>query len=336
MRMQALKALFLGGLIALTAAGQERKTDTKPAPEKKGATLEDDIARAVQSHPDVRVAEAEAQLANAKLQQTKQAVAQKVAAVKRDKDRAANELLLSKSRLEVVRRSMDLVQKHLERMMQLQKAGNVAATELAMAERELDKARLPVLAAEQEVEASKAKLANAEAEYDALVGKAAADKDTAKLQRILEYQLANERLLVRNFRDSRKDLAAPTGSVPDRIRTAMAKRVAIEVRNVPLNAVVEGLQKAAGLDVIVRFPKDMAAKFTFAKQELPLSAWFELICDELADDVDPKSGGKVEWYIRDYGLTLSEYGRPEGAMSLSEFLKTGTPETEKPKVEPKK
>lgn len=335
MRTQALSALLLGGLLVLTATGQG---NTVPkTTEVKKATLEDDIARAVRTHPDVQVAEAEAKLANAKLEQAKLAVAQRVAAAKREKDKVASDLATAKSRLDLVQASLNATKAQLDRIQQLHKSGAAPATEVRPVEAEYEKAKLAVLAAEQSMVAEKAKLAEAEAAYDSLVGRSTSSTG-ALLQ--LDHELENERIKVfaRLLDSARKTKAVPlTGTVADRIRAAMAKRITFECKGISLERAVEELKKSSGLDVIVRIPNSgitSQATFTFAKQELPLSAWFELIHDEMTNYGDPKSAGKIDWFVREYGLTFSEYGRPDGAMSLGEFLKDIREVSEKPKADP--
>src|SRR4051812_8917084 len=83
-RFVAISALFGLGLAALTAAGQkagETKVDDPPAKkaaEKKADPAEAAIAAALAHDPDVRMARAKVQLAEAELAKARQAVAVKV------------------------------------------------------------------------------------------------------------------------------------------------------------------------------------------------------------------------------------------------------------------
>lgn len=331
MRTQALSGLILGGLLALAATGQ---TPGSPKPaEPKKATLEDDITKALRAHPDIQVAEAEAQLANAKLQQAKLAVSQRVTAAKAEKEQAAVEVLMAMRRLESLRRTADVTGKQYEGMRRL--GNQVATTEVAQLELAFDKAKLAALEQEQVIELAKAKAAAAEAGYDALVGKAA-PKPTSVVARLDEAQ---QKFLDASLLEYRRSalLHSKPGSVAERLRTALAKSVTFEAKGMSVASVVHALKTAAGLDLMVRTPgANESYTFTFEKQTLPLAAWLELLRDEYATRLVADEAKKLDWYVREYGLSFSPSGRPEGAMTLSEFTKAVQQEADKPKASEKK
>jgi hypothetical protein len=339
MSKRLLGVALVCGLLGVAAVGQPPANippANVPATPPKKATLEDDITRALRTHPDVHVAEAEAQLANAKLQQAKLAVSQRVTAAKGEKEQAAADLTLAMKRLESAKRTLDVNEKQFQTIKQLQGMGRAATLELAQHELVYEKARQGFIESEQAIELAKAKVAAAEAAYDTLVGKAAAAKtvnvnvkfDEPRQGLLDVYDVQQKRALAY--------LRSKPGSVADRLRTALTKSVVFECKNQGFRDVTAALRKAAGADVLFRVP-DFNLSLTLGKEDLPLAAWLELLRDEwngaaaVAPDVKPH-----EWYVREYGLLFSSSGRPEGALTLGEFVKAVQQEAEKPKADGKK
>lgn len=325
--MRPTACSLLCGLLTLTAVGQP------PAPAKK-ESLEDDIARAVRTHPDVQVAEAEAQLANAKLHQAKFGIAQKVTAAKREKDRLKGGVGLAQQRILAAKAVFDGVQLELDNTKRLNKNGVVSVQEIQSLESKAAKAKAELMEAEQALEIAKAAQAAGEAEYDALVGNTVLTKLPVAGALFSDPRLAaGEPTKVLPYAVALPNLKP--GSTADKLRTALSKPVGYECKDEQLSSVVTALKDAAGLNgMIIRTSADLGTitegmqvrltKLTFGRQELSLAGWLELVRDDLSIQYGSVYGSKaykIDWYVREYGLLLSTTGRPEGALTLGEFLR---------------
>jgi hypothetical protein len=356
MRMRVLSGLLVSGLWALPATGQGN-----PAPrtnEVKTVSLEDDIARAVRTHPDVQVAEAEAKLANAKLEQAKLAVAQRVAATKREKEKAVAVLAATKSRLELVNHALESSKARLDRIQQLAKNGAVPLTEVRAAEAEYENAKLAVLTAEQAMVTEKMKLAEAEAAYDALVGRsttAAAKAATSSLLLSLyesQWERSNAAALLLEYQKTKT--VQLTGTIADQLRQSLDKPVKISaMKGADLDTAFSAVLKAAGVNGIVRVPtaeqpkvRRNALVIDVAAGEFTLGSWLQLLTDQTNDalqiiDRDPtiRRAARYDLYVREYGLLVADPElAPKDAPTLDDFWRRHREITEKPKADqqPKK
>ncbi|MEO2090361.1 MAG: hypothetical protein ABGY75_12820, partial [Gemmataceae bacterium] len=145
------------------------------------------------------------------------------------------------------------------------------------------------------------------------------------------------RLRLAQLRDAHVETtSAPTGTVADKLRAVIDKKVKLaEQKGVPFVKVVDALKAAAGIDVTVRLPNHVQ----FTEQgvnvpagEMAVSAWTELMLDEI-------STGRTRYafYIREYGLLLAAVdSAPPGAVSLTEFTRLVRAEREEKKAEPKR
>ncbi len=334
MRMKMFcSLLLLGTLLVPAARTQSKNTPLKEVPAKnipkeqpKATTLEDDIAHALRTHPDVRIAEAEMQLASARLEKVKLEIAQRVATVNRERQQAVAFIQAQRFMLESSAKQVGISKQKLELFHQSRiKGSGVTNEDISKAEAEYEAARLKVLMAEQQLESAKVQQAEIEAVYNTMVGKSKPlDQKVDLIQNVTELRLVptllnsnpEQHAVLLNYY---LKLKQPAGSIPERIRIRLDRMITFECEDVPLEAIVLSFKEKAGLDFMVRIPKSLNTTLSFPKQELPLSAWLQLIRDDLCDGggVAPR---KFEWYIRDYGLTLSEYGRPDGAITLDEFI----------------
>lgn len=333
----ALVSAALVGLLALAAGGQPPPPSMPKAPPPKLPTMEDDIAKALRTHPDVLVAEAAAQLANAKLQQSKLAVAGKVMAAKREKDRAKLDVGLAGTRVQAAQKVADAAAKHFDETKMLQKNAVVSAAEVQLKELAFEKAKLAVVEAEQTLQGAKLALSAAEADYDTLIGASPATKATGLVMIFQDGQWKAERtevLLDANHNTKLVLNDVKPGSVADKLRTALTKPIAHECKGESFDDIAQALKAKAGLDVMVRSRVE-TFRFTIAKQELTLAAWLEFLRDEYANRFVGDEAKKSDWYVREYGLSFSTNGRPEGALTVGEFVKAMTTE-KKAEESPKK
>jgi hypothetical protein len=361
-RHLAASALFAAGLVAMTATAQPPAGDKAPPPkpaEKKAADKKADpveglIEAALAHDPDVRLARAKIQLAEAELAKARQGVALKVTNL-----RAA----IEERRLAVA---------HAE--------AEYAATERTARAVGAPPAEV-LLAPRSKLETAKAALARAEAELKLLVGdgpRAAALADPTPPRFIDPAVLSSELLradhtasLLATILAAQKrpsgpapacnhchdvardgDLlgkdwhgcpgilqnvqpaapAAPKGPIPDRLRAALDKPVALgpKGRPVRLDQALEAFKKEAGLDVPVRHPfpapgpdEAPALAVESGGEALPVGAWLQLFEDQSRRH--HFGDGKVtghRFYLREYGLLFCEDElAPPGAVLVLDFWK---------------
>jgi hypothetical protein len=103
------------------------------------------------------------------------------------------------------------------------------------------------------------------------------------------------------------------GPIPDRIRTALDKSVKLGQKGeqVTFAKALEIFKKDAGLDVPVR-TQGTQLQITSEGEELPVGAWFQLFIDN----------NGVAIHVREYGLLVtSKDAAPQGAISVIDFWK---------------
>lgn len=350
-RVRVLSGLAALGLAVGMAGGQGPADGSKPGgpPPNAGAkspakgSLEEAIAAALRGHPDVRVAEAEVQLAQAKLAQAKLAVAQKVTAAHLAVERA--------------RADVKVAEAAFARMEQLRKAAAVPNEEVESARQKMDTA--------------KAEAAKAEAEYNGLLGttpvaglQAAFQLMTTPGDRVAVVTSdavvrvipgGQQGILAEVAFDAFAPPKAPAGSVPDKLKEALDKPVKLgDQKNVGIEAFLGTLTRVAGIDLRVRVPQredpavwQDALKLTVPGGEFPLGTWFQLVTDEYALRAMPPGGtpfgqapqhaARYEIYVREYGLLVADpKTAPPGAITVQEFWKQVRAEKAKEKDAPKK
>jgi hypothetical protein len=295
-------------------------TSNPPATKEKSG-LEKAIEEALKTNPDLRVAAAKVNEAQAGLSRARLQVTQKV--------------VTAFQAVEVAKATVDIAQKTLERLRQLQKSNAVAAEDVSKAL--------------QELTAAKGKLATAEADLNYLLGKSGA-KELALSQ--LSYGgklLITESdpntaallwgpLLATNQRNYNlvPYVALADGSVKtkatipaaDKIRKTLDRRITMKFSDTSARDVLKMIQKEAeGLHIQASL-KDQAwnEKLTATLTEVPLGAVLQLLEDMLGD---------YRTIVRGYGLLIVPRERmPVGAVLLGDFwqggVKSETPATSKP------
>lgn len=254
-------------------------------PEKPPTTLDEKIAAALKSHPDVKAAEAKRLLAEAEVEQARLVITQKVTA-------AVTKLELAKAKMVLAEEDVKIA----ERIMKLGQA--VAETEKVQAAK-----AFPALTL------AKAELAAAELELQQLVGKPAPAEtkplgptDTPKAE------VPGTKM--------------PSGPAVEKLEAAAQKMVTLELKSVQLSDALPGLLKAAGVeDVPVRGLKAATRTFSVTpKTELTFGAALELVMDEY-NLANP--GDTYEVYVREYGLLVEKPGgvAPKDAPTLTQFVR---------------
>jgi hypothetical protein len=342
-RLLATSALFALVLLTTTVVGQPPPGDPKPKEPGDKKPLGDKvnpkpanptdaaIAAALANDPDVRMAKAKIQLAEAELSKARQVVTLKVVAIKAKIDQLEAEVRGLEERVQQLDRAV--------------KMGTIPQSEF--------------LTERAKLEAMKSALAFAQTEWKLLTG--GGDRITAGSDPLDPNQFAVEmglKWLADNTNNSNHDqradflryLAAIDGTrernvikgpIPERIRAALDKPVKLGAKGekFTFEKALEVFKKEVGLDVSVRgtFPvrsiadpaspngfKNVPVEIVSEGEELPVGAWFQLFEDTL-----PIGAGvyvKYRFYVRDYGLLIAPPGTaPPDAPSLTEFWKQKPP-----------
>lgn len=253
-------------------------------PDKPPTTLDEKIAAALKSHPDVKAAEAKRLLADAELEQARLVITQKVTA-------AATKVELAK--LKVVLAEEDV--RIGERILKLGNA--VAETEKL----QYGKA-VPTLAS------AKAELMAAESELQQLVGKAS----SAEAKPVGPPD---------NPKGEAFAPKMPSGPAIDKLEAAVQKTVKFELKNVAFQDALSAILKASGSDdVLVRGgPPKSSNPVTFGG-DLAFGAAVEMLTDEFY--LGNKVLGRYQVFVREYGLLVeTPEAAPKDAPTLSEFVR---------------
>ncbi len=314
-------ALLALAVFTTTVVGQPPKSELpKPMPEKKSDVKTPEptdaaIAAALANDPDVKMARAKIQLAEAELAKARLAIAQKVT--------------LLKTTIDQHKAVVDIVTQQYRVVEERTKAGTGAKAELL-------EARITLLKAQ-------AALATSEAEWKLLTGGAVAAGTVADPSHAQSTAAAMAWLQVLGHDAEKKALldymrvlevtreqGAVKGPIPDRIRAALDKPVKLAEKGekVTFEQAVEAFKKA-GLDVPVRAEFKLGPIVSLG-EEMPVVAWLQLFADGTPD---------IRIVVREYGLLVTRKDvAPPDAPSVVEFwkqmplAKEAKPE---PKVEPK-
>lgn len=327
-RRMMVSALAVAGLLSVVAFGQTPDKKFVPGQEggaRKASPADAAVAGALASDPDVQVARAKVLLAEAELAKAKQGVVLKV-------------MTLQAS-----------IQEH--------KSAIAAAEErLAWSARMVEKGQVPqrqMLDERAKVESAKAALMRAETELKLLTG---AGKEMGMdgvpgatdlaVQHGLLWLSRQALLDPPQGADSSSNTAlalaalfaggvkAPVGAVPERIRAALDKPVALGAKGerVKFEQALDIFKKEAGLEASVRGPVHTVATITSDGETMPVGAWFQLFEDQtMVPHTDPDLRGtqKGRFYVREYGILLaSSQMAPADAPTLTEFWKQKPPAKE--------
>jgi len=340
-RLLTASALFTLVLFTATAAGQPQPEpapkagDDKKANKKPADPTDAAIAAALANDPDVKMAKAKIQMADAELAKARLAITQKVT--------------LLKATIEQQKTSVEIATELYRLTEERSKAGVVPQTALLDARLALQRAQ--------------AALAAAEAEWKLLTGGAlgatgaATDPQSDAVAAALRYLGAHtandEAAAIARFlalMEAARERNSIKGPIPERIRAALDKPVKLGAKGekITFEKALEVFNKDAGLDVSVRgtYPtrpsvgaknpdevQNLPIQLTLEGEELPVGAWFQLFED---NSVFPRPGGAIRYrfYVREYGLLISTTGSaPPDAPSLTEFWKQ-KPLAKEPKADP--
>jgi hypothetical protein len=314
------------------------------------AKVEAVVAAKAAEDPDVKIAEAEANLAYAKLNAVKVTTAQRVTVM-----HAALEA--ARDRVQAVRTKIDETEKTLaevaEKLTRLDTTGQGKSVE-----RELQRQRQEALSETFAKLLQETDLAADDLRKQEQAWKMFADQigrqvvtptpmdSTGKLTSMLgianDVRWTSSTLMsgpatALPVAASRTPLAAG-GSPTALLRAALDKVIKLDTDlEGNVDVVTEKLLAAAKLQIRVKYPgyidpklhKQPPPNMKLAKGEMSLGAWLVLVMDEHTDSVNSFVGGfhdnrtvQVEFFVRDYGLQLAPQGAvAAGAIKLSEFWK---------------
>ncbi len=266
-------------------------------PEKPPATLDEKIAAALKTHPDIKAAEAKRMLAEAELEQARLAITQKVSA-------AVSKVELAKAKLMQAEEEVAIAEKVFQM--------GTAASGLEKAQ--FMKAK-PVLIG------AKAELAAAELELQQLVGKGGAEakpKPADKSEGV-KAEAYNPKM--------------PSGPMIEKLEAAVFIGCKLDFKDIEVKKAFEGLMTAAKLDDLpVRGLKMLGGdmlksppKFDSLSGLNSFDGWVELFVDELnanQSGLPEQFQGKYDVYVREYGLLVERAANaPKDAMTLTEFAR---------------
>ena len=310
-RLLTLSA-FAAGLFAVAAVAQPPAVttgDAKKAGAKKADAPDAVIEAALANDPDVRMARAKMQLAEAEWLKARQAVTQKV--------------LTLRSLIAEQKKTVGTVEESFALLREAHTRGQASRAEM--------------LASREKLEAAQSTLARSEMELKLITGGAgvpaahgvltcpAAMKGAANCTACHTAQVGLERLALDVSYSTRLDTAmavlslrgakATGGPVPERIRAALDKPVKLGAKGekVAFDKALE-VFKTAGLDVPVRNAVKLATSVTSQGEELPVGAWLQMFADEAPDCLI---------LVREYGLLVTgkSLNPPTDAVTVFELWK---------------
>jgi hypothetical protein len=335
----ATSALFALALLTATAAGQpaadpKAKADDKKAAPPKTDSTDAAIAAVLANDPELKVARAKIQLAEAELAKARQTATIKVVTLKAKIDQLKKEAANAQE-------SFDIMERHW-------KSGTGSKSEFLVEQTRFETAR--------------GALAVAEAEWAVLVGPnpagagGAATNPTAQdalqmaIWSLSQNQAADRLAVLRSFYAVNREGSAVKGPVPDRLRVLLDKPVKLGPKGSKFtySQAMEVFKKEVGWDVNVRgnYPRTVVYNPEQPKagpianepieilsegEELPVGAWFQLFEDNALTSEPNGTPIRFRFYVRDYGvLIFPTTAAPPDAPTLHDFWK-GKPAAAEPK-----
>lgn len=322
-RIVASSVLFGLALAAVALAQPGANADKKPADKKaveqKADPADAAIAAALAHDPDVRMARAKVQLAEAELAKARQSVTVKVVTLRATIEEQKAAVAIAEESFAVTDRMFRVGQGAMAELIQVRAKLEVAKAGLARAELELK-----LITGGGPVGAAAGDPAAVAHGLDWLANRMHEGKPSPA-------DAVQQRLYAEWLRGAASidQPVSVRGAVPDRIRAALDKKVKIgeKGQKVPLTKALEVFKADAGLDVPVRGVGDLVVAPTVTSQgeEMTVRAWLQLY-------EDYSGGGR--FYVREYGLLFTHREQaPPDALTLTQFGEMRPPakKDEKPK-----
>jgi len=322
--------ILLVGVVAFAQqpAGQPKDTKEKPADQApQQSSLEDLLSEALRNNPDIRVAEAKVREAEAELQRTRIATAQKVASL-----HASIEIAI-KVRDEAQQRYLTA------RRIQEKGGGAVPLEDLRAADLAWKRAIFEVVKLQGEMPALLGKLPGKLGE-DKIKREASilwGEREKALLQELLQVEkehvpfpeengfYAPAEVLVQSARARAVRLreAGPKGTMAERIRKALDTPINGDYKGKPFAEVLKDFEKHLdGIAFRITVQPVPQGQMDINLGQVPLGSAIQAVNDILADH---------RFVVRDYGILFTRKDwLPPGALLLHDFWKS-EPSKEKPK-----
>jgi hypothetical protein len=304
-RRTMVSALLLAGLFAVGAVGQDPKSSgSAPKPKEKKADPADmAIAAALANDPDVLVARAKVQLAEAELAKARQTVVLKVMNLNGAIQEQKSAVALAEDRLAW---SARMVEKGLiEKRQMVEDRAKLESAKAALTRSQMELKLLTGGDKEQGIEIIPG------TPYDRAMARYLMSARPGE-----EAQHASALAFLAGL-DAYRTAHAVKGPIPDTIRTALDKRVKLGRKDfkvpVPFEEALAIFKKEAGLDVPVRILVKDVSSIIPQGEELPVGAWFQLFADGNPD---------ARFLVREYGLLVAPKATaPPDAVSVMDFWK---------------
>ena len=319
LRRLTVSVLFLLGFLAVAGFAQPPAKDPKPAEKKAVDPLDALIGSALANDPDVKMAHAKIQLAEADLAKARQAVTLKVMALHASIQEQKRIVAAAQVRVDFVARLVATASTPQSELMDARDKFESAQAKLAQLETELK-----LLTGGTRVAGGggwdfhKAHpIANWNAGCASCHQVPVGEKHD-QLGEVVRSLIGRDRLL-------RELLQAPAGPISERIRAALDKPVRLGAKDakVTLEQALEIFKKEAGLDVPVRVDAKITLIVSLG-EELPVGAWLQLFADGTPE---------TRILVREYGLLVTHKNlNPPDAISVFDFWKQ---KQEKKAAEPK-
>lgn len=359
-----LIGLLVAGLLVFTSRAlaqarvpSEEKGTAADGPKRsaKQPTLDEIIAAAVRANPDVAIAQAEVQLAEAKLNAVKIEAAQKVTAMKAALDDAELQVAQAEKQVDQARDLHNSTEQEVAEITQRHSAGRAATSEVERIRQKALAARTQRLEAEKELKKAQLQFARLKADWDRQAERAIASQLTEGRMTVIGDKAVARGLNWLRQSDTRLNLNSTSeaalalrlwtgdsqatipqarlevkpGSPVEQLRVALDKQVKLDRGRVTVNAALDRLLQAASLTIRVKIPRALwdprdkhpqELSIDLSAAEMPLGSWLQLISDEVSDDY--RIMKRHDFYVRDYGLLLTTpEAAPPGAVPLSVFWK---------------
>lgn len=317
MSRKLLASLFCGlGLLVFAASGQQpnqpppksKTTEAAPFPgqlgkggdtgagnTKKADPTDALVQAALMNDPDVKLAQAKMQLAEAEIAKARQAVVLKV--------------MNLNATIQELKTQVASLTEGLANSERFAKTGVVSIAQVAEDRAKLEHAKATLARTEMEL-----KLLTGGMQKE-LVGTTGASDSTAWfMQRMMGGMSPNQGQQTGPFgSESMKSSQGVMGPIPERIRALLDKPVKLGAKGeeVTFAKALEVFKKDAGLDVPVRLHMPQLT-ITSEGEVLPVGAWFQLFSDN----------NSVSFYVREYGLLVAAKAvAPPDAITVMELWK---------------
>lgn len=286
------------------------KEPVKELAKPAAPSIEEVIANALRSHPEILVAEAKLAGARADLELTKLTLSQKI--------------VRAKNRLDAARQTADAAAQVVDFQKRLGQSGSP----------------FDMVEPQSKLLLAKEQLAEAEAVWKMYEPPAGAKKvdGFSFVDHSGETVIQDSLMRAMRWRYISPPLAAPPVAPTDvdqeRYKILMTPLKLKKVVKVDLIQAIKFLQPQRGLKgLTLRVPNDVGTDtvkepplIEWDDGEMSAVSWLQLFADQFnqqANRLPENSLGEYDWYVREYGLTFAKVGiRPIGALTLTEFLKT--------------